>query len=142
LETVILKWHGPYAISTATETGVAFDKGLYMVTRKWAQIEKLIYIGRTKRSLAQRIHEHNWWLTELRGQVFVRYAIIELGTNKRFSEKRLADIEALLITYHSPPENTVNYNYYYGRLSLQVNNIGRRGPLCPVISTDDLEWVK
>lgn len=141
METFIVKWYGPYSLDRSNFCDVAYEKGIYMVTRKWGNAqESLQYIGRTTRSLEQRIKEHNWWLSEMRGNLQIRYGIVEIQPGQRFSGKRLADIEALLIIWHKPKENTVNYDWYYGR-ELTVINKGRYGPLKREVTTLDLEYV-
>jgi len=139
MDTVKLKWHGPYLLARAYIPEIIFEKGIYAISRKWGNIEKLLYVGRTLRSLEQRVYEHEWWLRDLRGKVLIRYGVFDLRTGQRFSKKKLADVEALLITWHQPPENTMNGHYYYGRPLLTVINSGRRGLLCSKVSTLDLE---
>lgn len=118
---------------------LAYERGIYVITRKWGNSESLIYVCRSKRSLIERINCHKRdWLTELRGSLFIRYAVIDLQPGQIFSQKRLADVESLLITTHKPPHNVVNYYYYNGRDKLTVTNTGRRGPLSMEVSTLEL----
>lgn len=139
MEHITINWHGPYQLSRAHLPEIAEENGIYVITRKWGNSETLIYIGRTKRGLYQRISEHEKsWLCDFRGCLQVRYGVLSLQLGQRFSLQRLADVEALLIVWHKPQENTVNKDYYYGRERLKVANIGRRGPLCVEVSTLDL----
>lgn len=140
MDVFTVKWYGPYNYDRSYLPDSAYETGIYAVTRIWGNSESLVYIGSTKRCLCQRIGEHDWWLSELRGILHLRYGIVELLPGQRFSLKRLKDIESLLISWHQPKENTVNYNYYYGR-ELRVINSGRRGPLAKEVSTLDMLYV-
>ena len=55
METVTLKWYGPYNLERALLPDVVYEKGIYLITRKWGESEKLLYIGQTKRSLIDLI---------------------------------------------------------------------------------------
>jgi hypothetical protein len=100
-----------------------------------------MYIGKTKRSYAQRFNEHETdWLWNIRGQIRVRIGMLEFPNGGKYSEKKLADTEALLISYHRPEENIKSIEYYRGREGLKVINLGNRGLIKDCISTDDYEW--
>lgn len=138
MQNVILKWYGPYDLQRIESKDVVYEHGVYSIYRVYNNNEKLLYIGKTSRNFLTRLKEHVW-LHNVRGQIRVRLGIIQLEDGQRFSSKRLGDVESLLITWHSPPENTTNANYYYGRKKLTIVNIGRRGQIEPKVSTDDLE---
>ena len=80
--------------------------------------------------------EHDSWLKLYRGQIKVRFGHM-VSDNISYSEKLLADAEALLIIWNETVENTSNVNTYSGR-ALTINNIGRRGLLAKRISSDNL----
>lgn len=142
MQIVKLKWHGPYDLSLLEYRDSAYEFGIYAISHNVRGKERLLYIGSTIREFLTRINEHSKWLINIRGPLKVRVATIDLQERQRFSQKRLADVEALLITSHAPSENTINYTYYYGRDKLTVVNIGRRGKISPRVCTVDLEWCK
>ena len=72
----------------------------------------------------------------------VHFGIIEVDDGYRISERRIKDIEALMIYYHrlhygQPIHNRLNTRGYYGR-DLLIWNLGRRGLLENRVCTDDL----
>lgn len=143
MQTATLTWHGPYSFDRILNYDIAYNKGIYAISRIWGGKETLLYIGSTKRTLYQRIYEHSWWFPDIRGKIRIRFGILDLSEGQRFSLRKLKDIEALLIAWHRPCENTMNYHYYYGRFYLTVINKGRRGVvIAKEVSTEDLEWVK
>lgn len=138
---VTIRWEGPFALETIHNHEVREKKGLYTISRVWADRETILYIGQTKRTFEQRMQEHNKaWLVDLRGQIKLRFGLIELDQFQKWSDKRLDAVEALLITTHLPQYNAQYTRYYTKRDRLDVRNIGRKGKLKPFISTDDLEW--
>ncbi len=130
MEVVTIKWFGPYGFHTLNHYDISLDKGIYAIYQIFRGKETLLYIGKTSRNFLTRIKEHNYWLHELKDECRIRLGVIQSGTHQRYSQKKLDDIESLLITWHAPSENTTNSNYYYGRHRLTVLNIGRRGSCC------------
>ncbi|MCG1013216.1 GIY-YIG nuclease family protein [Tepidanaerobacter sp. GT38] len=115
--------------------------GIYAIYRVFGNNETLLYIGKTERSFLNRINEHTKeWLHLYRGQLYVRFGVLSFEPGKKFSSKKLNDVESLLITYCKPPENTSNYKYYSGRENIKIVNNGRFGMISKIISTDMLEW--
>lgn len=138
MRIVTLNWYGPYRLDRLSQYDIANEKGIYSIYRTFGGNETLMYIGKTKRNFIQRLYEHDYWVSALRGEVRIRLGIFADG--RQYNEKTLADVEALLITWNKPVENTVNTRYYYGR-EVTVVNKGRRGSLHEKISTENLEWV-
>lgn len=142
MENIIIDWHGPYKIENLGKHDIAYQYGLYTISRVWGNNESLIYIGKTERNVVTRIKEHNKeWLNDVWGQLKVRVGILNFEFNKNFSSDKLSDVESLLIVTHIPKNNysnTVNYN---GRRNLTVTNSGRRGALMARVDADkDLKW--
>lgn len=141
MEEVEIEWYGPYKIDTVVEEFHEYeDFGVYMITRKWGKYaEKILYIGMTyRRDFAQRFSEH-WrdWLSEVIGTVKVRVGYLH---EKKSSEKRLRDVENLIIYVYEPEYNEIGKSTYSGR-DLIIINSGRRGPLDrEVDSSDYVEW--
>ncbi len=80
-----------------------------------------------KRSFSKRLHEHyKDWIHGARG-IHVRLGILEFPNGGKYSEQKLSDVEALLISWHTPLENTQCTNYYIGRENLEVISFGQRG---------------
>ena len=137
MEEVEVEWHGPYNIETVLEYFDEYeDYGLYMVTRKWGEYsEKILYIGLTYRQdFSTRLSQHQSWLSITKGTVKVRVGYL---IENRSSEKRLKDVENLLICWHRPEYNEKDL-VYRGR-DLRIINSGRRGPLDRIVDSDELE---
>ena len=138
MEEIEVEWYGPYKIDTVVEGFNEYeDFGVYMITRKWGDYpEKILYIGMTYlRDFSQRLYRHRLdWLYEVKGTVKVRIGYL---SEERSSEKRLSDVENLLICWHSPEYNKKKL-LYRGR-DLRIANSGRRGPLDKIVDSDELE---
>lgn len=140
MENIIINWHGPYNIETMLMHNVTSNAGIYSISRVWGNNETLLYLGQTVRNFATRLNEHQRnWLNDVRGQIKVRFGMLEFEGGKIFSSHKLNDVEALLINWHKPQYNIMCMNYYYGRDNLTVINKGRRGSLDIRVSTEDFE---
>jgi hypothetical protein len=137
LEEVEVEWHGPYSVDTALKYFHEYeDYGLYMITRKWGKYpEKVLYVGLTYlQDFSTRLSQHKWWLSITRGTIKIRVGYL---IENRASEKRLKDVENLLICWYGPEYNEKGL-IYHGR-DLRIANSGRRGPLDKIIDSDELE---
>lgn len=142
MENIIIDWHGPFNMENLSKHDIAYQYGLYTISRVWGNNESLIYIGKTERDVVTRIEEHNKeWLGDVWGQIKVRVGIPNFESNKKFSSKKLCDAESLLIVTHIPRNNYINTVNYNGRQGLIVINKGRRGALMAKVDADkDLKW--
>lgn len=141
MTTINVRWFGPYQIEDCFYKELALSKGIYAIYRMYCGKETLIYIGKTRRSFLLRITEHNKkWLWRIRGQLKIRFGILEYPNGARYSEKKLSDVESLLILWHSPIENTMSTVFYTGRFDLEIINSGRRGAIDKKVSAKDLVW--
>jgi len=134
-----VEWHGPYNIDTVLGYFHEYeDYGVYMITRKWGKhAEKILYVGLTYRQdFGTRLYQHQSWLSKERGTIKVRVGYL---IENKSSEKRLKDVENLLICWHSPEYNEKGL-VYRGR-NLRIINSGRRGPLEKIVDSDELESV-
>jgi len=137
---VHIRWFGAYSLDGFYNREIALNKGIYAIYRVYGGKETLIYIGKTKRNFIQRLNEHNKeWLWNVRGQIKMRLGILEFPNGGKYSEKKLADVESLLISWHRPVENTQYAKNYSGRPELEIINMGRRGLIDKKISTEDYE---
>lgn len=138
---VNVKWFGPFNIETFYHKEIALNIGVYAIYCVNGEEEILLYIGKTRRNFMQRITEHNKdWLCNVNGQIKIRLGLLEVPNGGRYSVKKLADVESLLILWHAPKENTTSTVYYRGRFDLEVINTGRRGLIDRMVSAIDLEW--
>ena len=131
---------GPYGVESAREMfGAWEDFGIYMITRKWGDSEKILYIGLVYwRSFAERIAEHDRdLLWNVRGKINVRVGRIRLGGGSKHSYERMEDVENLLIYMYQPEFNYKGRGWYYGR-EIKIINLGRRGPLDKIVSSERL----
>ena len=139
MEEVEVEWYGPYKIDTVVEEFHEYeDFGLYMITRRWGEYpEKILYIGLTySQDFSTRLSQHTWVYDEI-GTLKVRVGYL---LEKRSSEKRLRDVENLLIYVYQPKYNDKGKSTYSGR-DLKIINSGRRGPLDKEVdSSDYIEW--
>ena len=138
MQQVKLNWRGPYRLDRAFEAEAGKDWGIYAICRKWGVApESVLNIGLAYfQELGQRLKQKKW-LNNLRGEVTVRFASIELEKGSKHSRQRSEDIECLLIYYHQPKHNIRCRERYIGR-QLEMTNIGRRGPIAAIIRSTDL----
>lgn len=129
MQQVQLNWRGPYRLGRAFEVEASKDWGIYAICRRWGEAaERVLYIGQTYfQELGQRLRQHKW-LNDLKGDIKVRFAAIELEEGSKQSQKRAKDIEALLTYCHQPQYNIQNRKSYRGR-RLDIISYGRRGPI-------------
>ncbi|SME46218.1 hypothetical protein BACERE00185_05051 [Bacillus mobilis] len=140
MNVVHIRWSKLYNLSEINHYEEAFSKGIYAIYRVYRGKEKLLYIGKTKRSFSKRLHEHyKDWIHGARG-IHVRLGILEFPNGGKYSEQKLSDVEALLISWHTPLENTQCTNYYIGRENLEVISFGQRGLIDKKITTQNYEW--
>lgn len=143
MKEVTIIWNGPYNLENINRHDITNANGIYAIYRVFGGNETLLYLGMTERGFGVRINEHcEDWLHGVRGQIKLRFGVPQLeGTTS--SRKMLQDIEALLIGYHKPKENTMSVNYYYGQEKLTVINKGRRGHLVERLNTEEhFVWYK
>ena len=142
MEEITITWYGPYKLQNIAKYDIANRTGIYAIYRVFGKNETLRYIGKTERPFVKLINEHTReWLCLYRGQLYIRFGVLSFMPGKRFSSKKLADVESLLITYCEPPENTSNCKYYRGRDNIIVVNNGRFG-LIPKIDSTAITPVK
>lgn len=141
MEKITLNWYGPYKIYNIDNHDVSYEKGIYAIYRIWGESEKLLYIGKTERDFRIRIKEHSKnWVNDVRGEIKLRFGVLEFEKGKYYSSKKLSDVEALLILWHIPNENTSSKKSYSGREKMQLINKGRKGMIDSFISTEQLEY--
>lgn len=99
MTTVQIRWFGAYNLDESFyHRDIILNRGIYSISRIYRGKETLLYIGKTKRSFLQRIREHNKdWLWNVKGQIKIRLGIMEYPEGGRYSVKKLADVELLLI---------------------------------------------
>ncbi len=138
MEQVWLNWRGPYRLDRAYWTEASQGGGIYAICRKWGKAsERILYIGEAYfQELGLRLKQHTW-LEDLRGEIKVRFATVELEGGSKQSQRRAKDIEALLIFYHQPEYNIQNRNSYLGR-ELEITSYGRCGPIKREVYSDEL----
>ncbi|WBL17536.1 GIY-YIG nuclease family protein [Sutcliffiella sp. NC1] len=142
MTTVHVRWYGAYSLDNFYNKEIALYTGIYAIYRVYGEKETLLYIGKTTRSFWKRISEHHKdWLWSVKGKIQIRFGLLEFPNGGRYSAKKLADVESLLILWHLPKENTISTCYYRGRVDLEVINHGRRGLLAKRISANELDWV-
>lgn len=141
MTTVHIRWYGAYSLENFYNKDIALNSGIYAIYKVYGEKETLLYIGKTSRTFWQRINEHQKdWLWNVRGKIIIRLGLLEFPNGGRHSVKKLADVESLLILWHLPKENTTSMSYYWGRVNLEVINLGRRGLLAKRVSASELDW--
>ncbi|QED50019.1 GIY-YIG nuclease family protein [Cytobacillus dafuensis] len=139
---VHIRWFGAYSLDHFYTKDIALHSGIYAIYRVYGEKETLLYIGKTSRNFWQRISEHNKdWLWNVKGKIKIRLGLLEFPDGGRYSAKKLADVESLLILWHLPKENTTSTCYYRGRVDLEIINFGRRGLLDKKVTAKELDWV-
>lgn len=141
MTTVHIRWYGAYNLDNFYNRDIALNSGIYAIYRVYGEKKTLLYIGKTSRTFWQRISEHHKdWLWNVKEKIQIRLGLLEFPDGGRYSAKKLADVESLLILWHLPKENTTSMSYYWGRVDLEVINLGRRGLLAKRVSASELDW--
>ncbi|MGG3561981.1 GIY-YIG nuclease family protein [Neobacillus rhizosphaerae] len=141
MTVVQVRWYGPYGLENINTRDIASYMGVYAIYSVFGGKESLLYIGKTSRSFNRRINEHyREWLWNVRGEIKIRFGILEYPHGGIHSVKKLNDMESLLIHWHRPPYNTSSIEWYRGRLNLEVINVGRRGLLDRNVTTSVLTF--
>jgi hypothetical protein len=133
----VVQWRGPFTYDDVIEyEGWEDDEALYAITHEPPVNEpRTLYIGSaTKRYIGTRLwgrHRAVRHVRDMYGQRFIRYylATVRLRVGKRWSRKRVLDIEKSIIYFHrgSLEFNTQNTKSYKGRVKV-VTNIGNVPP--------------
>jgi hypothetical protein len=141
MTTVHIRWFGAYALESLNTKELALKSGIYAIYRVYGEKETLLYIGKTSRSFLHRLSEHNKdWLWNVKGRIIIRVGLVEYPNGGKYSVKKLADVESLLIHWQTPTENTTCTVFYRGRFDLEVINLGRKGLIDKKVTALDLEW--
>ncbi len=132
IKTVTLRWLGPYNLEQLHVCNREKKRGIYAISRIWGGKETLLYIGRTKRDIKQRLKEHLDWINEYRGQIQIRFGSLY---NQKYSPELLAEVESLLIILHNTVENTVNTRTCFIK---PLRILGKRGKLKKVLDSEKM----
>lgn len=128
--TIKIHWSYPVLLDNVFTKDKVYETGLYYISRKWQNSEKLIYIGKTIDSFYNRLSAHrNTWLSELKGPFYVRIGTIV--SPRYYDNNLLEDIESAIIMNTNPPNNRDkrwSYTYRSGYL-VQIYNEGYYGEL-------------
>ena len=138
MQSIRLEWEGPLSVDDVINN-IGEDYGLYQIYGKHIIFgeDSPLYIGKTDTSFSKRIkaERDDWiWYDEKEGAVYIYVA-------RDVPRSVLADAEALLIYWHSPPYNSANI-YDYTRAPLQIENDGEHHSLVKHLSTKNLPWYK
>jgi hypothetical protein len=133
----VVEWRGPFTIDEVIEfEGWEDDDALYAVVHEPPVREsQTLYIGSaTKQYIGTRLWGRHHGVRRIRkqkGRRSLRYylATVRLRVGKRWSRKRVLDIEKAIIYFHGDylEFNTQNTKTYSGRV-LVVTNIGNVPP--------------
>ena len=107
-----------------------YETGLYYISRKRENSDKLIYIGKTIDSFYHRLSAHrDTWLSDLKGPFYVRIGTIV--SPQSYDNNLLEDIESAIIMSTNSTNNRDkrwSYTYRSGYL-VQIHNEGFYGEL-------------
>lgn len=132
-KVIRILWDSPINILDAISSPVTSGKGLYYITRIYADKETSLYLGQSGTSIKSRLMSHLYWTNLYRGKIFVRLGKIIYPRNA--SAEVIDHAESAIIYQHGHffGENTCKiYSYSYNEL-YRVENIGNIHQLCPII---------
>lgn len=118
------------ACSWADFPEAAQEMGIYQITRDWAGVPALLYLGivwSDGRTFHKRMQEHRRaWLGEMRGIRF-RFGTVRPGRGLTRSRELIEEIEGALVCELNPRENTCKMQSYSIRHDLVIRSFGDRG---------------
>jgi len=132
----VVEWRGPFTYDeVVSEQGWEDNEELYAISHEPPiQENRTLYVGRaSKQRIGKRLEYHNaaHSIHETYGDRSICYYLgrVRLRDGKRWSEKRVKDIESAIIYYHNDilHFNIQNTSSYYGR-NLSVTQIGAVPP--------------
>ena len=142
LDYIEIEWEGPKSLKEVLENEKTVDEnfGLYQIYGDHAIYgrDTLLYIGKTKRAIAERFREHSDWLPY--EQSSAKIYLGRLGDNKyekTEKDKMIGMAESLLIYYCAPSYNArgISYKSLEGIDDLIVLNYGSKAMLPYELST-------
>ena len=135
--TIKIHWSYPVLLNNIFNKDEVYGTGLYYISRKRENSEKLIYIGKTIDCFYNRLAAHsNTWLSDLRGPFYVRIGTII--SPQYYDNNLLEDIESAIIMSTNPPNNRDkrwSYTYRSGYL-VRIHNEGYYGDLPKIIDAE------
>jgi len=143
MEKVTIVWTGPYSVDSVGKFIEEKDFGIYMITRRWGESEKVFYVELVYwESLVDRIDEHKkGWLWSVRGKINFWIGRFHPDKGRSYSYESAKDVEDLVICAYQPKFNNKIKMVYDGR-EITVTNLGNRGPLDQVIYSEHLRYVR
>lgn len=120
-----INWSEPILIEDAIESPLAYNSGLYYITRVFGSNETSLYLGKATRTIRTRLIAHDRdWVHEYRGKIYVRIGQI---VYPRYIDDELIDHAESALIYENRDvfeDNTdKRYSYSYSDLYV-VENIG------------------
>ncbi len=137
---VTVDWSYPREFDSAYDSDKSYGQGLYQITRKFGENEKLLYIGIVKspnRDFYKRITEHLGWLNDVRGQKFFRFGSIMPCQGLTIDEQLIEEVESVVIYESQPEYNEMKKNDYSTRHPIEVMNTGNYGFLPKLIDSNE-----
>lgn len=135
MDAARIYWTGPFSYRSFKEDTKYHNRtGLYQIRARHPSNgpDTLIYVGCADKLVVPLADHWSQWMSD---EQRVRIFIGELSREDSTSSKLLADAAALTIYWHSPAYNSANIAAYAGR-RLIVQNLGQRGSLLPMYSSD------
>lgn len=129
-----ISWSDPLLLDDAIASPLSLKQGLYYITRLWGTHETSLYIGKTTRTIRERLLSHKSdWLHLYHGSIFVRVG--ELIYPKNIDATIIDHAESALIFEHQDilqecTDKRLSYSYTD---LYQIENIGNIGELRPFL---------
>ena len=142
MEWFTINWTGPYPINNAQKKMEALGFGVYAIYKMTGKKAELLYIGETYRqSFGVRLQQHKHkWLDPTNGRMVIHFGTVQLPSGKRISDKRIFDIEKLLIHLYPTKKNKTGTHGYSGR-DIMIFNLGKIGTLRPLNGPKELLYL-
>lgn len=144
---ITIEWSYPKEIESILMDERMNDIGIYYITRKFANKESNLYIGKTTYSFFSRLDCHRWnWLNDYRGKKYVRLGKVISSKNISDDELRqlINDAERTLIFTMGDrlKKNIVSTLTCNPNYRLKIKNVGYRGDIFSEVYIPDEQWIE
>jgi hypothetical protein len=135
IKSIEINWSYPVIYENVFSSNKISEKGIYYISRKFGNKETLLYIGKTSNSFYCRLTNHESWVSQYRGKIYVRLGTIV--SPKIYDDSLVTDIESALIFEMKPFENTCKVKSYSCETECKIINTGYKGALPSVVSMQE-----
>ena len=116
----------------ATKPEIVYEIGIYQITSKYKNKQKLLYIGETNTTFLSRLTQHLSWIDDYKGTKYVRFGKLFLPKN---ANNFRVDIQNALIFETQPTQKIKATQTYQPLQDYNIFSYGNRGAIPALVQT-------